>query len=721
MPSTATHESSPLVTVVIPTHNREDLIVPTIDSVRRQTLQQWECIVVDDGSTDHTREVVEAICRAEPRLRYVWQENSSAANARNHGLRLANGRYIVFLDSDDLFTPDRLEWQAAALEADPGAVIAYGDTWKFYHDKPHDGFLYLDGTTSMPQGDAFEALISNSSMYSPLIRTAAIREAGGFDVEIASAEDWDMWLTLARKGRVIYEPRVALHYRIHSGNKSANTLRNYRCASYVVKKHLKDLPDKQRRRLRRQARDYFQKGYTYRLFDLSRDSIRQGRLLIAARAAGTAIFLNPGTCMRTLALQWPRRLVAKILSWPLTLINRLVSSPRGILRLTHRPPADTRSRPSPLPPLNDVARILIIRQDEIGDVVMTSALLRELRRNAPAAEITMVANPVAAALLEACPYIDRVLPLKWNERGRIGPIRRWRQARDFAREHLQPRDFDLAIIPRYDCDDYFSTALACLSGATHRLAYSEAVTPRKQRRNRDYDLLLTHAMVTSSAHDVEHNLNLLRQLGGQVHNDRLELWTTEADQAFAANLLSDLGIDNDSPLVVIAPGAGAAKRQWPIEQLAEVAAWLMHDQNAQVIIIGGPDERHLGRELRRQAGNGIIDLVGHCSLRQTAALLRHCNLYVGNDSGPMHMAVAAGLPIVEISCHPEAASLQHPNSPSRFGPWQVPCTILRPPAPLAPCTDGCEADRPHCIRQITPDQVKQAAQAFLPAPVTLHR
>jgi glycosyltransferase involved in cell wall biosynthesis len=286
-------DSAPLVTVIVPTYNRADLIGETLESIAAQTFTDWECLVIDDGSTDDTRAVVEGFSAREPRFRYVWQENASAASARNHGIRLARGKYIAFVDSDDLFTPDRLEWQVKAAEADPELVLVYGHTYNFRTGQEDKGRLYLADLPSRPTGWAFEDLICCSSIYAPLVRTETIRELGGFDTSLPSAEDWDMWIRLSKRGKLLFEPRIALRYRIHAGNKSSVIARNYRCAKEVVRKNTADLPWLKRRKLRRKAKLYFRRVYTPRML---KDAHRLGRmgLWVQARPIWRALLeLNP--------------------------------------------------------------------------------------------------------------------------------------------------------------------------------------------------------------------------------------------------------------------------------------------------------------------------------------------------------------------------------------------------------------------------------------------
>src|SRR5688500_7922397 len=121
----AVREPVPLVSVVVPTYNYARFIGETFDSLRAQTYADWECVVVDDGSTDDTVEVVARWRERDPRIRYLRQPNQRQAAAKNTGLKEARGRYIQFLDADDLVEPRKLERQVEFLEATPSADIVY--------------------------------------------------------------------------------------------------------------------------------------------------------------------------------------------------------------------------------------------------------------------------------------------------------------------------------------------------------------------------------------------------------------------------------------------------------------------------------------------------------------------------------------------------------------------------------------------------------------------
>ena len=359
-------------------------------------------------------------------------------------------------------------------------------------------------------------------------------------------------------------------------------------------------------------------------------------------------------------------------------------------------------------------RVLVVRLDEIGDVTLTAPLLRELRRLLPNAWISLVVKPAVRNLVERCPYVDEVLVYDWSVSRSLGPIQRhWRAVR-LAYSYLWRRRFTLALVPRWDTDHYHAPFVAYLSGAQRRVGYSEHVTELKRRRDRGFDRLFSDVLDDNQLkHEVEHNLDLVRFLGGTVQTDRLELWTDDADERFAGHVLSTHDVRVDDIVIAFAPGAGAPKRMWPLARFAEIGDWLKQLGHVRILVVGGPEEQHLGQELRRQLGDIVIDMVGRATLRQTGALLKHCALYVGSDSGSMHLAAAAGLAVVEISCHPHDGSPWHLNSPHRFGPWGVPYVILQPVSATPPCTDACAMTQAHCILDIQVERVKEAIEALV--------
>jgi glycosyltransferase involved in cell wall biosynthesis len=225
--------SGPLVTVIIPSYNYGHLIGQTLTSVQAQTHARWECFVVDDGSTDNTREVVARYVAEDPRIKYVFQENKRAGAARNYGIRNGSGKYLQFLDADDLLEKTKLEYQVAYLEQHPEVDIAYGGVRYFKDDGrvPELSGSLGEEVKWMPRisGSGREAVLALVRLpiviHSPLVRKGLGEDVIYFDEKLNACEDWLYWVTSALRGkRFHYEeiPGTLSFYRAHSQSACAN-------------------------------------------------------------------------------------------------------------------------------------------------------------------------------------------------------------------------------------------------------------------------------------------------------------------------------------------------------------------------------------------------------------------------------------------------------------------------------------------------------------------
>jgi len=213
-------EDRPLVSIVIPAYNSANFIAETLDSCLEQSYPHIELIVVDDGSTDNTVQIVQAYAA---HLRLIRQANQGPAIARNTGIAAAQGRYIKFCDSDDLLYPQHVEKCVAAFcQSPPEIAVVYT---RYQH-------VLADGHTPKPEisdppllaGDIFcELLHSNSSAVltsACMVRRDALLAVGMFpkDVQLRHSEDWDLFLRLAARYQYANVPEILLNYRWHSQN-----------------------------------------------------------------------------------------------------------------------------------------------------------------------------------------------------------------------------------------------------------------------------------------------------------------------------------------------------------------------------------------------------------------------------------------------------------------------------------------------------------------------
>jgi len=210
----------PDVTAVIPTRDRRDLLALTLRAVLGQRHVDLEVIVVDDGSSDGTADLVAAF--ADRRLRLIRHERAAGVStARNHGAQEARASWLAFCDDDDLWAPDKLSRQLAA-------AAAGGCTWSYGGAVRVDSALAIMGGTPPPSPERLTQWLPRWNLMpggssNVIVRADAFREAGGWNPDFVNLADWDLWARLARHGPPACVPAPLVAYRIHPGNASAHT------------------------------------------------------------------------------------------------------------------------------------------------------------------------------------------------------------------------------------------------------------------------------------------------------------------------------------------------------------------------------------------------------------------------------------------------------------------------------------------------------------------
>ena len=231
--------SQPSVSIIVPAHNSEGHIRQTLESIRAQSLQDWECVVVDDGSSDNTCAVVEAVCAADGRVRLVRQSRGGASTARNRGFLESSpaSEYVSFMDADDVWESSALETLVRRLSEFPEAVGAHGIAEFIdaggrplnpgrFSSFGRRRIGYRDGAIrewSVTEPTVFDTLVWTGPLYPPgllLARREAYERVGLFDVSLRHCEDWDMCLRLSRLGCLEFVDQVLLSYRRHGQNQS---------------------------------------------------------------------------------------------------------------------------------------------------------------------------------------------------------------------------------------------------------------------------------------------------------------------------------------------------------------------------------------------------------------------------------------------------------------------------------------------------------------------
>ncbi len=225
VPSSANHHPgsvAPDVTVVIPTRNRRDLLALTLVTVLWQEDVRFEVVVVDDGSTDGTADMVEDL--GDPRIRLVRNgEGRGVSSARNLGITAAEGRWIAFLDDDDLWAPDKLALQIRAARQ-AGRAWAYAGSVNITARN-----RVIGGAPPAPPEVVAEGLVKRNLVpggcSGVIVRAEALEEVGVFDESLAFLEDWDLWIRLARNGLPACASKPLVGYRVHGRNTTRDTER----------------------------------------------------------------------------------------------------------------------------------------------------------------------------------------------------------------------------------------------------------------------------------------------------------------------------------------------------------------------------------------------------------------------------------------------------------------------------------------------------------------
>ncbi|MCB1018428.1 MAG: glycosyltransferase [Acidobacteria bacterium] len=209
----------PRVSVVIPTYNRRPLLAEALASVWAQTFDDLEVIVVDDGSTDDTRSYLDSL--AEPRLRILAGPHRGASAATNTGIRAARGELIAHLDSDDVWLPDMLATEVAALDQDPGAGLVYARAR--LTDLALNPLPVTHGLPLRFPDDAYKSMLyEDCTCHNTVVARREVFDVVGlYDETLRSSLDWDIWLRFARRRRFVFVDQVTVLYRQHEGNMRA--------------------------------------------------------------------------------------------------------------------------------------------------------------------------------------------------------------------------------------------------------------------------------------------------------------------------------------------------------------------------------------------------------------------------------------------------------------------------------------------------------------------
>lgn len=349
----------------------------------------------------------------------------------------------------------------------------------------------------------------------------------------------------------------------------------------------------------------------------------------------------------------------------------------------------------------DVQRVLAIRADNMGDVLMTTPALAAIRHSAPRAHIALLASPSSAALAPHLPMVDEVIAaaVPWvRQPGDDDPSGQ----KDAALvDRLAAGRFDAAVIFTTATQSALPAALMCrLAGIARRLAHC---------RENPYALLSDwvaecDVLGDGMRHEVRRQLALVSHVGWRGVDQGLVFALRAADTAFVHALLNRHGFSPDLPLVVVHPGATAASRRYPADRFGQAASIVHRATDAQVVFTGDATEAQLIEEARAAMNAPSLSLAGQLTLGQLAALIDCADLLLSNNTGPVHIAAARGTPVVVLY------ALTNPQ----HMPWLVPSRVLNHDVPCRDCLSSrCPQGHHQCLLGVDAQQVAQAALSLL--------
>ena len=350
-----------------------------------------------------------------------------------------------------------------------------------------------------------------------------------------------------------------------------------------------------------------------------------------------------------------------------------------------------------------VRRVLAVRLDNLGDVLMTTPAMAAIRQSAADAHITLLASPVGGALASSLPMLDDVIAFDapWVKGIGIREPDGIGHAEQRLVGRLARGRFDAAVIFTVCTQSALPAALLCrLAGIPLRLAHS---------RENPYDLLTDwvpdpDTVRSGMRHEVARQLALVGSVGWRVRDDRLQMTVTPRQREHVRALLHGAGLTAGQRYLVVHPGASAPSRRYPAARFGRVADEVAARSGCVAVFSGDAAEQAVVDEARRAMTQRSIALAGRLDTGELAALIDGAQLLLANNTGPAHIAAAMGTPVVVLY------ALTNPQ----HTPWRVRARVLNHDVPCRHCLKSvCPQGHHDCLLKVSPDDVVDAAMALL--------
>ena len=327
-------------------------------------------------------------------------------------------------------------------------------------------------------------------------------------------------------------------------------------------------------------------------------------------------------------------------------------------------------------------RVLVIKLDHFGDLLLSTAVFNNLSLNFPNASTDALIGSWGQAVLETHPKINRLI--YYNSPGFSRQAKSFTLYQSISLLMKLWRQYDLIVDLR---GDWLTVTLALLKSSPYRMDRATLQIKNKLEQS-----------TSTSIHESDRNLDLLRSYQLKIGSPFPTFYLSATDQIWADAYLATLPTHRS--IVAIHPGSPIALKRWPMERFAQLADWLITDYQSVIIFVGLASETDLVQQIQRQMQHDSIDLAGQTSLCQLGTLLEKVDLFLGNDSAPMHLAATVGTPVL---------ALYGPSAPERFGPIGANCNTIRMKPDCPPCmAPDCQLDGLGCMKEISVATVKKS-------------
>lgn len=340
--------------------------------------------------------------------------------------------------------------------------------------------------------------------------------------------------------------------------------------------------------------------------------------------------------------------------------------------------------------MEDYKKILIIRTDKMGDVILSTPVIKVLRDKYPKSYIAFMVRPYTKEIVRGNPYLDEVVIYD-----KYGKHKNFFSTLKFA-WYLRKKKFDVAFILHPTNRVHLITFLA---GIPERIGYDKKLGFLLTKKIKDLKIL-------GERHELEYNFDILKAAGIKEASDELFMPLSECDRITISSLLSKKGITEDDKIIAIHPSASCPSRIWPAERFKEVCSRLiMKNSKIKVALISSGEHEAICRQVAESLNENNYVIFSSLTLKELAALLEKSELLISNDSGPVHIAASVGVPVVVIFGRNEAGL-----SPRRWHPRGEKNIILHKKVGCNKClAHRCQLGF-KCLKAITVKEVLDAAE-----------